>query len=47
MRYFSQFEFDTRLEWGENAIEHMAGDADCVIIVDVMSFSSCVSVATI
>lgn len=46
MGYFSQRQFDTRLEWGSNAIEHMAGDVDCVIIVDVMSFSTCVSVAT-
>lgn len=46
MRYFSQCEFNTCLEWGENAIENMAVDVDCVIIVDVMSFSSCVSVAT-
>lgn len=46
MGYFSQFPFDIRLEWGSNAIEHMAGNVDCVIIVDVMSFSTCVSVAT-
>lgn len=45
MGYFSQSQFDIRLEWGEYAIEHMAGDVDCVIIVDVMSFSTCVSIA--
>ncbi|MGO4744914.1 2-phosphosulfolactate phosphatase [Serratia quinivorans] len=45
MGYFSQSRFDVRLEWGENAIQQMAGDVDCVIIVDVMSFSTCVSIA--
>ncbi|CAI1499366.1 Probable 2-phosphosulfolactate phosphatase [Serratia quinivorans] len=45
MGYFSQSQFDIRLEWGIHAIEQMAGDVDCVIIVDVMSFSTCVSVA--
>jgi 2-phosphosulfolactate phosphatase len=45
MGYFSQSQFDIRLEWGIHAIEQMAGDVDCVIIVDVMSFSTCVSIA--
>ncbi len=45
MGYFSQSQFDVRLEWGIHAIEQMAGDVDCVIIVDVMSFSTCVSIA--
>ena len=34
-----------RLEWGAPAIEHLAGDVDCVVVVDVMSFSTCVDVA--
>jgi 2-phosphosulfolactate phosphatase len=34
-----------RLEWGAAAIEHLAGDVDCVVVVDVMSFSTCVDVA--
>jgi 2-phosphosulfolactate phosphatase len=34
-----------RLEWGVAAIEHLAGDVDCVVVVDVMSFSTCVDVA--
>ena len=29
-----------RLEWGAGAIEHLAGDVDCVVVVDVMSFST-------
>ena len=34
-----------RLEWGAQAVEHLAGDVDCVVVVDVMSFSTCVDVA--
>ena len=34
-----------RLEWGAAAIEHLAGGVDCVVVVDVMSFSTCVDVA--
>ncbi|MFT4270287.1 MAG: 2-phosphosulfolactate phosphatase [Pantoea sp.] len=43
--YFSQQNFDIRLEWGSLAAEYLAQDAECVIIVDVMSFSTCVSLA--
>ena len=35
-----------RLEWGAQAIAHLAGEVDCVVVVDVMSFSTCVDVAT-
>ncbi|HFF9828525.1 2-phosphosulfolactate phosphatase [Serratia marcescens] len=43
--FFSQSRFDVRLEWGIQAVELMAQDVDCVVIVDVMSFATCVSVA--
>jgi 2-phosphosulfolactate phosphatase len=36
-----------RLEWGPAAVEHLAGDVDCVVVVDVMSFSTCVDVAVV
>ena len=45
MEWFSQDKFDVRLEWGLPAIDYLAGNADCVMIVDVMSFSTCVSLA--
>jgi 2-phosphosulfolactate phosphatase len=45
MSFFSQQPFDIRLEWGSHAVELLAQDVDCIIIVDVMSFSSCVSLA--
>ncbi len=46
MNDFSQTHYDIRLEWGVQAAEHLAAEADCVVIIDVMSFSTCVSIAT-
>jgi 2-phosphosulfolactate phosphatase len=45
MSFFSQSFFDVRLEWGMAAVEHLAHDATCIVIIDVMSFSTCVSIA--
>lgn len=42
---FDQCNFDIRCEWGEEGASRFALVSDVVIIVDVMSFSSCVSVA--
>lgn len=46
MNDFSQSHYDIRLEWGVQAVEQLAAEADCVVIIDVMSFSTCVSIAT-
>jgi 2-phosphosulfolactate phosphatase len=43
---FSQAEFDIRLEWGEQGVNTLAPICDVVIIVDVLSFSTSVEIAT-
>ncbi|WP_172413980.1 2-phosphosulfolactate phosphatase [Serratia fonticola] len=45
MSWYSQDRFTVCLEWGMEAIEHLAESVDCVIIVDVMSFSTCISLS--
>ena len=46
MGIFNQQEFDIRLEWGLKGVELLAPISDVVIIVDVLSFSTCVDVGT-
>jgi 2-phosphosulfolactate phosphatase len=46
MNYFSQAAHAVRFEWGVQGVEHLARDVECVVIIDVMSFSTCVNIAT-
>ncbi|QLE59467.1 2-phosphosulfolactate phosphatase [Nostoc sp. TCL26-01] len=43
---YDQSEFDLRCEWGLQGVTQLAPISDVVIIVDVLSFSTCVDVAT-
>ncbi|MEM9338811.1 MAG: 2-phosphosulfolactate phosphatase [Bacteroidota bacterium] len=43
---YNQQEFDIRLEWGIRGVEELAPVSDVVIIVDILSFSSSVNIAT-
>ena len=45
MGYFSQHQSAVRLEWGLSAIDNLGRDVACIVIVDVLSFSTCVNVA--
>ena len=42
---FNQLEFNIRFEWGEHGVNQLAPISDVVIIVDVLSFTTCVDVA--
>ncbi|HVU59159.1 MAG TPA: 2-phosphosulfolactate phosphatase [Puia sp.] len=43
---FSQQSFDIKLEWGIQGVDTLLPVSDVIIIVDVLSFSTCVDIAT-
>jgi 2-phosphosulfolactate phosphatase len=42
---YSQYEFDIKLEWGLKGIETLGPVSDVIIVVDILSFSTCVDIA--
>ena len=45
MVFYEQANFDIRCEWGMPAIEKLSPISEVAIVVDVMSFSTCVDIA--
>lgn len=43
--YFDQRDFDIKCEWGMPGIERLSPYSDVIVVVDVLSFSTCVDVA--
>src|SRR4051794_3969764 len=43
--YFDQGAYQVRCEWGLAGLTHLLPTSDVIIIVDVLSFSTCVDVA--
>jgi len=43
---YNQQEFDIKLEWGIRGVEELVPVSDVIIVVDILSFSTCVDIAT-
>lgn len=42
---FEQADFEIRCEWGEKGVLYLAPISDVIVIVDVLSFSTCIEIA--
>ena len=43
--FFDQREFDVRCDWGAAGLRQLAATSDAIVIVDVLSFATCVDIA--
>jgi 2-phosphosulfolactate phosphatase len=43
---YNQNEFDIRLEWGQKGLGELSSISDVLIVIDVLSFSTCVDIVT-
>jgi len=43
--HFSQDDFDVRFDWGAEGLKNLAPGCNVIIVVDVLSFSTCVDIA--
>lgn len=43
---YNQHEYDIRMEWGQKGVEELSPISDAVIIIDILSFSTCVDIVT-
>lgn len=45
MSFYNQSNFEIRCEWGKKGVEQLSPISDVVIIVDILSFSTCIEIA--
>ncbi len=45
MPFYNQSNFEIRCEWGKKGVEQLAPISDAIIIVDILSFSTCIDLA--
>lgn len=41
---FKQLDYSARFEWGYDGVEELAGHSDILVIIDVLSFTTCVDI---